>query len=69
MLSIITPLLLFIAFLLLLLVSVSVPIIKTIYLFNLILSFSSSLLNSSVDASAKFGAWGYCYSGVDVNCV
>jgi len=69
MLSIITPLLLFIAFLLLLLVSVSVPIIKTIYLFNLILSFSSSLLNSSVGASAKFGAWGYCYSGVDVNLV
>lgn len=67
MLSAITPLLLFIAWLLLLLVSVSVPITKTIYLFNLIANISSGILRSSATASAKFGVWGYCYSGVDVS--
>jgi len=67
MLAFVTPLLLFIAFLLLLLVSVSVPIAKSIYLFKFIANVSSSLLHSGASGSVKFGVWGYCFSGVDVS--
>ncbi|KAJ3742201.1 pali-domain-containing protein [Lentinula detonsa] len=63
--TIIISCLLFIAFLLLLLVTLSVPIIKTIYLFTLTASVSSSL--ESASSSVKFGVWGYCISGVDVS--
>ncbi|KAJ3843423.1 pali-domain-containing protein [Lentinula raphanica] len=57
--------LLFIAFLLLLLVTLSVPIIKTIYLFALTASVSSLL--ESASSSVNFGVWGYCISGVGVS--
>jgi len=67
MLATLTPVLLFVAFLLLLLVSVSVPITKTIYLFKLIANVSSGLLKSGASGSAKFGFWGYCFSGVTVS--
>jgi len=67
MLAIVTPLLLFIAFLLLLLVTLSVPIIKTIYLMKIIANVSSSLFNSGASGSVKFGVFGYCFSGVDVS--
>lgn len=67
MLAIVTPVLLFIAFLLLLLVTLSVPIIKTIYLFKIIANVSSSLLSSGASGSVKFGIFGYCSSGVDVS--
>ncbi|KAJ3994066.1 pali-domain-containing protein, partial [Lentinula boryana] len=63
----IIPCLLFIAFLLLLLVTLSVPIIKTIYLFTLTASVSSLL--ESASSSVKFGVWGYCISGVNVGSV
>jgi len=67
MLAAVTPVLLFVAFLLLLLVSLSVPITKTIYLFQLIANVSSGLLKSGASGSVKFGVWGYCFSGVDVS--
>jgi len=67
MLAAVTPVLLFIAFLLLLLVSLSVPITKTIYLFQLVANVSSGILQSGASGSVKFGVWGYCFSGVDVS--
>lgn len=65
--TIITPSLLFVAFLLLLLVTLSVPIIKTIYLFNLSANVSTVL--ESASGSVKFGVFGYCTSGIDVGLV
>ncbi|GAW08401.1 pali-domain-containing protein [Lentinula edodes] len=53
--TIIIPCLLFIAFLLLLFVILSVPIIETIYLFTLTANVSSLLEN--VSSSGKFGVW------------
>lgn len=67
MFAIFTPLLLFIAFILLLLVSLSIPIIKTIYLFSLSAHVSSSLLHSGVSAGVKFGVWGYCTENTDTS--
>lgn len=58
----------FLATLLLLLVSLSVPIIKSIDLFNLTISYGSdSPIDSSVNAVLKFGVWGYCQSGIQVS--
>ncbi|KAJ7219178.1 pali-domain-containing protein [Mycena pura] len=68
-LSLLTPVLLFIAFLLLLLVTLSVPIIKSIFLFRLTAAGSSGLIDSSASSSVVFGVWGYCTSGVDVSIV
>lgn len=69
MLAALTPILLFIAFLLLLLVSLSVPIIKSIYLFRIIANVSAGILDSSASGSVNFGVWGYCVSAIDVSCV
>ncbi|KAF8894553.1 actin cortical patch SUR7/pH-response regulator pali [Infundibulicybe gibba] len=63
--EILTPLLIFIAFLLLLLVSLSAPIIKTIYLFRLSLNLASSGLHSGTSATVSFGLWGYCISNAE----
>jgi hypothetical protein len=60
MISAIAPFLLFVAFLLLLLVSLSVPIIKSIWLFSLTADVSSSLFKASASATLHFGVWGYC---------
>ncbi|KAF7295021.1 hypothetical protein MIND_01040200 [Mycena indigotica] len=65
--GIFTTALLFIVFLLLLLVTLSVPIIKTIFLFRLTAAASSGFFNSSASSSVVFGVWGYCTSGVDVS--
>jgi len=67
--GLLTPVFLFLAFLLLLLVTLSVPIIKTIFLFRLTTDASSGLLDSSASASVTFGVWGYCTSGIDVSIV
>ncbi|TCD64445.1 hypothetical protein EIP91_004090 [Steccherinum ochraceum] len=56
-----------IAFILLLLVSISVPVVKSLYLFKVALGTSSSLLHSGVDWSGTFGVWGFCDSGLDVS--
>ncbi|KAJ7632519.1 pali-domain-containing protein [Roridomyces roridus] len=67
--GLLAPAFLAIAFLLLLLVTLSIPIIKTIFLFRLTADASSSLLDSSASTSVKFGVWGYCTSGIDVSIV
>ncbi|EEB88529.1 hypothetical protein MPER_13587, partial [Moniliophthora perniciosa FA553] len=59
LLLLVTPALAFVAFLLLLLISLSVPIIKSIYLFSLTTNVSSSLFNSGAFGAVKFGVWGY----------
>ena len=56
----------FLSFLLLFLVSLSIPIIKSLDLFKLSADASSSLLKSHASASVSFGVWGYCTSGADV---
>ncbi|KAF8201655.1 pali-domain-containing protein [Pholiota molesta] len=65
----IAPILAFVAFLLLLLVSLSVPIIKSIYLFRLSANISSSVFRSSASESANFGVWGYCLSGIKASVI
>lgn len=58
----------FLATLLLLLVSLSVPIIKSLDLFDLSIKFrDGSLINSGIDAVVKFGVWGYCRSAIEVS--
>jgi hypothetical protein len=69
MLPALTPVLLFAAFILLLLISLSVPIIKTIYLFKLSAHVSAGIIDSAVSGEVKFGAWGYCISPIQVSCV
>ncbi|KAI0695934.1 pali-domain-containing protein [Cytidiella melzeri] len=64
-----TPLLVFVAFLLLLLVTLSVPIIHTIYLFKLAANVSASLIQASASTTVKFGVWGYCTSGLDISAL
>jgi len=68
-LGLLTPVLLFVSFLLLLLVTLSIPIIKTIFLFRLTADASSGLLDSSASASVSFGVFGYCTSGIDVSVI
>jgi len=69
MIDFIAPLLLFVAFILLLLVSVSLPIIKSVYLFGLAASVSVSEAGFTAAAvgSVKFGNWGYCMSAINYN--
>ncbi|OBZ75342.1 pH-response regulator protein palI/prr-5 [Grifola frondosa] len=69
MLAAVAPSLLFLAFLLLLLVSFSVPVLKTIYLFRLVAEVSASLFHTSATGAVRFGVWGYCTSGVDISIV
>jgi len=69
MLANLTPVLLLIAFILLLQVSLSVPIIKTIFLFKLSAHVRAGIIDSGVSGHVKFGAWGYCISPVQVSIV
>ncbi|KAI0341731.1 pali-domain-containing protein [Trametopsis cervina] len=64
-----TPFLVFVAFLLLLLVTLSVPIIHSIYLFRLGVNVSVGVLQASATTAVKFGVWGYCSSGLDVSAL
>lgn len=64
-LSLLTPFLLFVSFLLFLLVSLSVPIIHSIYLFTITSHFKE--LGVSVTGNARIGVWGYCVSEVDLS--
>lgn len=65
----ITPVLIFAAFILLLLVSLSAPIIKSIFLFRLTANVGSGLLNTDANGSVNFGVWGYCVSTINVSYV
>ncbi|KAI0780791.1 pali-domain-containing protein [Trametes elegans] len=67
MLAAVTPFFLFVAFLLLLLVSLSLPIIKGIFLFQLTANSSASILDSSASGQVRFGVWGYCTSAITVD--
>jgi len=65
MLLFLTPVLLFVSWLLSLLVSLSVPIIHTIYLWDIKLHASDSVLgitSADVTGDIRFGLWGYCIS-------
>ena len=62
-----TPFLAFSAFLLLLLVSLSAPLIHAVWLFRLAASASVKLVDASAYAAVRFGVWGYCVSAVDVS--
>ena len=58
----------FLATLLLLLVSLSVPIIKSVELFDLSINYrDNSLTSSGVNAVVQFGVWGYCRSAIQVS--
>jgi hypothetical protein len=62
-----TPFLLFVSWLLSLLVSVSVPLLHTIYLWDLKIQDSSGVLgitSVNVTGDIKFGLWGYCVSRI-----
>ena len=67
MISFITPLLLLAAFVLLLLVSLSVPIIKSIDLLKLSASVSENIgpASANIVGSVKYGVWGYCISDIN----
>ena len=57
-----------IATILLLLASLSVPIIKSIALFDLSIGYgNTSLTDSGIDAVVQFGIWGYCRSAIQVS--
>ena len=60
------PILLAVAWLLLLLVSIT-PIPKSIYFLQIAADVSSSFLKSGVSGSVRFGVWGYCTSGLDTS--
>ncbi|KZT26306.1 pali-domain-containing protein [Neolentinus lepideus HHB14362 ss-1] len=67
MLAALAPFLLFSAFLLLLLVSISAPIIKTIYIFKLYANVAVGVLSADARSNARFGVWGYCVEGISVS--
>lgn len=65
MLVAVAPFFYFVAFMLLLLVSLSVPIIKTIFLFRLV--GHEALLLYSATGNVWLGVWGYCISPLDAS--
>ena len=71
MIAALTPFVVFAAFVLLLLVSLSVPIIKSIDLFKLSAEISESVGPVSVNANGnvRYGVWGYCISAIEATCV
>jgi len=61
--QILTPIVLLAAFLLLLFVSLSLPLIKTIYILEIQANLPPDLPITSEATSVRFGLWGYCASG------
>jgi len=59
--SILTCILLIVAFLLLLLVGISLPIVKPIYLLVL-RATTPQIIRTSIATDLKFGVWGMCAS-------
>ncbi|CCO28049.1 hypothetical protein BN14_02041 [Rhizoctonia solani AG-1 IB] len=58
------PFLVFAGFLLLLLVSLSIPIIKTISILNIAANLQTGATNTGISGGVKFGLWGYCVSEI-----
>ncbi len=69
MLASITPFVSLSAFVLLLLVSLSVPIIKSLFLFRLTADATNLYGVADAKGSATFGVWGYCVSAIDISSV
>ncbi|KAK0503154.1 pali-domain-containing protein [Armillaria luteobubalina] len=67
MLASITPFVSLSAFVLLLLVSLSVPIIKSLFLFRLTADATNLYGVADANGSATFGVWGYCVSAIDIS--
>ncbi|CAE6520624.1 unnamed protein product [Rhizoctonia solani] len=65
----IVPFLVFAGFLLLLLVSLSIPIIKTISILNLAANLQAGFANTGVSGGVKFGLWGYCVSEISASVI
>lgn len=67
MLAVITPILLLAAFVLLLLVSLSTPIIKSIDILKLSAQITEnvSFVSAQVTGNVKYGVWGYCISAIN----
>jgi len=61
--QLVTPVVLFSAFLLLLLVSLSLPLIKPIYLLQISAKTNDDEPITSIATEIRFGLWGYCASG------
>ena len=62
-----TPIVLFVSWLLSLLVSVSVPLLHTIFLWDIRIHSSSGIFGfttTNVAGNIKFGLWGYCVSQI-----
>ena len=62
-------LLLFVAFILFLLVGLSLPIIKSIYLLKLNASPNPNQPKTSVASTLTFGVWGFCATRYVTNCL
>ena len=69
--TIITPLLFFVAFILLLLVTLSVPIAKSIWLFSIgaNVNIGSGFLGASAKGEVRFGVLGYCIQSITARYV
>ncbi|KAG9081413.1 hypothetical protein FRC06_005592, partial [Ceratobasidium sp. 370] len=65
----IVPFLVFVGFLLLLLVSLSIPIIHTISVLNIAANVQTGVTNTGVSGGIKFGLWGYCVSDITASVI
>ncbi|KAJ8522864.1 hypothetical protein ONZ45_g554 [Pleurotus djamor] len=65
-LAFIAPVFLLIAFILLLLVSISVPIVWHINLFGIGVNMGNGLANVGAAGYVTFGIWGYCIDRMDM---
>ncbi|KAJ1309837.1 hypothetical protein OPQ81_006602 [Rhizoctonia solani] len=65
----IVPFLVFAGFLLLLLVSLSIPIIKTISVLKLAANLQAGFTNTGISGGVKFGLWGYCVSEITASVI
>ena len=57
------------ALIMLLLITLSVPIIKPIYLFRLVARDSIAVVGGNATVTATFGVWGYCISPLQASWV
>lgn len=65
--DLIVAFLVFVAFLLLLIVSLSAPIIQAISVLDVAANLQAGLLSTAVSGNVKFGLWGYCVSDINTS--